>query len=175
MVLPENCSEEAAVEFKQEFFDQGEFVIPGSGLLDQLDYQDWLQHTQNNRSEANCQTEWVPATTFFVRRKSDQKIIGIIDIRHHIDHPFLRSYAGHIGYAIRPTERRKGYASEMLKLGLAYAESLGLAEVMLGCHADNLGSSKTIEKNGGLLTEEKTDETGERVLIYWIQLKRPKE
>ncbi|MGM0213789.1 GNAT family N-acetyltransferase [Enterococcus sp. AZ109] len=135
-----------------------------------MNYQDWLVYTRNSRSEETRQSNWVPSTVFFALRKSDHKIIGIIDIRHHIDHPLLRNYAGHIGYAVRPTERRKGYATEILNLGLGYAEILGLSEVMLGCHADNLGSIRTIEQNSGVLIEEKMNDAGQTVCLYWIQL-----
>lgn len=167
--LPETLTIEEVQTFKQEFFDHGEQTISGSGLLDQLSYEDWLTHTQAYRKAENAQSDWVPSTTFFAVRKTDQHIVGIIDIRHHINHPFLRSYAGHIGYAVRPSERRKGYASEMLQLGLDYAYSLGIEEVMLGCYADNIGSYRTIEKQGGILTEEKQDTNGRNVRIYWIK------
>lgn len=169
LVLPETQSAKTVQEFKQEFFDHDEQTISGSGLLDQLSYEDWLIHTQAYRKAEHAQSDWVPSTTFFAIRKTDQHIVGIIDIRHHIDHSFLRSYAGHIGYAVRPSERRKGYASEMLRLGLDYAQSLGIEDVMLGCHADNVGSYRTIEKQGGRLTEEKQDAQGEDVRIYWIK------
>lgn len=172
LVLPETQPENVVHAFKQEFFEYGEPIISGSGLLDQLSYKEWLAHTQAYRQAKNAQAAWVPSTTFFALRKADQQIVGIIDIRHHINHPFLRSYAGHIGYAVRPAERRKGYASEMLQLGLEYAQSLGLKEVMLGCHADNVGSYRTIEKQGGVLTEENVDKEGKRIRIYWIQLEK---
>ena len=63
----------------------------------------------------------MPSTTFFAVRKEDEKIMGVIDVRHHIRRPILLEYGGHIGYAVRPTERRKEYASKILGLALEYA------------------------------------------------------
>lgn len=170
LILPTEELESKANEFKKEFFDYGETVINGSGLLDQLDYTEWLEHTEKYRREETVGDDWVPSTTFFAIRKEDDKIVGIIDIRHHIQHPFLLEYGGHIGYAVRPTERRKGYASEMLALAIQYAKEIGLDKVMLGCYADNIGSVKTIQKYKGKLVEEKQYSDGKPMYIYWISL-----
>lgn len=170
LILPTGKHEDAANEFKKEFFENGEKVINGSGLLDQLSYEAWLVHTENHRSKDTAGDDWVPSTTFFAVRNSDQKIIGIIDIRHHIQHPFLMEYGGHIGYAVRPSERRKGYAAEILTLGLGYAKELGLEKVMLGCYSDNEGSVKTILKNKGILEQEKPYSDGKPMQIYGIDL-----
>lgn len=171
LILPTKEHEMEANGFKQEFFDYGETVINGSALLDQLTYTEWLDHTVRYRQEESVGEDWVPSTTFFAVRKDDKKIVGMIDIRHHIRHPFLAEYGGHIGYAVRPTERRKGYASEMLVLALEYAKEIGLDKVMLGCYTDNEGSVKTIQKCGGRLTEEKLYTDGNPMNIYWIAIK----
>ncbi len=170
LVLPTKEHELKAAEFKKEFFDHGERVINGSGLLDQLAYGEWLQHAEKNRNPETAGTDWVPSTTFFAMRTEDEKIVGMIDVRHHIRHPMLAEYAGHIGYAVRPTERRKGYASQMLALALEYAKDIGLDKVMLGCSADNSGSARTIQKHGGKLTQEKPCSDGKLLQIYWINL-----
>ena len=159
-----------ANEFKQEFFNSGESVINGSALLDQMEYDDWLIHTQNNSSSETVRPDWVVANTFFAQRTQDGKLIGMIDIRHNLNNAFLAEFGGHIGYAVRPSERRKGYAVQMLKLALAYAKSLGLEKVMLGCYTDNTASFKTILKCGGVLTETKPYADGKPMHIYWITL-----
>jgi len=170
LVLPTKKHESKANEFKKEFFKYGEKVINGSGLLDQLEYKEWLEHTERYRKAETAGDDWVPSTTFLAVRKEDGKIVGIIDIRHHIQHPFLLEYGGHIGYAVRPTERRKGYASKILGLALEYARAIGLDKVMLGCYTDNEGSIKTIQKYGGKLAEEKPYSDGKQMYIYWINL-----
>ena len=75
-------------------------------------------------------------------------------MRHHINHPILGTWGGHIGYYVRPTERKKGYASEMLRLNLLNAKQLGIDKVLVTCDADNIGSEKTILANGGVFEKE---------------------
>jgi predicted acetyltransferase len=98
-----------------------------------------------------------------------EKILGWIQIRHHIEHPNLREYGGHIGYGIRPSERRKWYATEMLHLALIEAQKIGLDRVMLGCYDDNIGSIRAIEKNGGIF-ERYTEHEGKKSRRYWIAM-----
>jgi len=167
--LPSPQHQIAAEDFKREFFEAREFVINGSALLDQMDYELWLTHTTNNRQENKTRPDWVTATTFFAVRQSDDRIVGILDIRHNLNHDFLTQYGGHIGYAVRPCERKKGYATDMLRMGLTYAKTLGIARIMLGCYTSNLPSVKTIVKNGGVLSETKPLTDGKLVNIYWIE------
>jgi predicted acetyltransferase len=159
-----------AEEFKREFYNCDEHVINGSALLDQMEFGEWLENTRRNSNPETVRTDWVVADAFFVVRKSDGRIIGTVDIRHSIDNEFLSRYGGHIGYAVRPSERRKGYATQILKMALKHAKSIGLSRVMLGCYSDNLASIKTIEKCGGVLAETKPYADGKLVNVYWIAL-----
>ena len=168
--LPTLQYESRAEEFKKEFFANQETIINGSALYDKMDYKEWLTSTKNNRSAETASKDWVVATTFFAVRKSDDRIVGIIDIRHNLNNDFLTQFGGHIGYAVRPTERQKGYATQMLKLALQYAKSIDLKKVMLGCYSDNTASVKTIEMCGGILTQTKPYIDGTPVNIYWIDL-----
>jgi predicted acetyltransferase len=170
LISPEPEHRAMAEEFKREFFDCGETVINGSALLDRMEYPDWLEHIRRAQNPETAGPDWVVADTFLACRKSDGKLVGIIDIRHSLDNAFLAAYGGHIGYSVRPGERRKGYAASMLRQALTYSISLGLSAVMLGCYADNLASQKTIEKCGGVLTETKPYLDGKPMLIYWIKL-----
>ena len=96
----------------------------------------------------------------------------MINIRHELTNDFLRNYAGHIGYGIRPTERRKGYVTQMLRQALIYCkEELKLDKVMINCEKENEGSRKTIINAGGILSREYQTEDGKNVQIYWVQLK----
>lgn len=160
----------AAEKFKREFFESGETVINGSALFDQMEFDQWLEVVERNFHPETVADDWVPATTFFGIRKTDQKIIGMIDVRHNLDVKFLKEYGGHIGYAILPSERRKGYAAEMLQLALDYCRSLELKRVMLGCYPDNLGSIRTIEKCGGVHTDTKPYLDGNEIYLYWIAI-----
>ncbi|KNY29439.1 GCN5-related N-acetyltransferase [Pseudobacteroides cellulosolvens ATCC 35603 = DSM 2933] len=169
--LPTIEHESMANQFKDEFFENNERVINGSALFDQMDYKKWFDNNERNRNPATVSNDWVAASTFFAVRKSDNKIIGMIDVRHNLNNKFLADYGGHIGYAVRPSERRKGYATSMLKMALEYAKSLSLNRVMLGCYADNIASIKTIVKCGGKLTESKQYVDGKQMNVYWIEVK----
>jgi predicted acetyltransferase len=170
LVLPSEELEIAALEFRAEHFYHGEMIIHGSALFDlTADYNDWLDMIRKNFNEKSCSPGWVPAETFFAVRKADGRIIGIIDIRHILNE-FLAQYGGHIGYSVRPSERQKGYGTEMLKLALDHCGNLGLNKILLICHKDNKASAGTIVKCGGVLTEEYTYTDGKTAQKYWISL-----
>ncbi|MPL99625.1 hypothetical protein SDC9_45843 [bioreactor metagenome] len=168
--LPEEKHEIKANGWKEEFFTHNEMVINGSALFDHMDFKDWLAFTRKNRNPETVTHGWVPATTFFAVRKSDGKIVGMVDVRHNLNNEFLREYGGHIGYSVCPGEREKGYAAQMLNLALAYARTIGLSRVMIGAYADNLGSVKTITSCGGKLFETKPYADGKPMNVYWIEL-----
>lgn len=168
--LPEERHRERAEEFKAEFFREGEMEINGSALLDKLDYSRWLEHTTRYRDETTAGDDWVTATTFFVVRETDDKIIGMFDLRHNLDNAFLAEYGGHIGYAVRPSERRRGYGVAALELTLKYAKKLELKAVMLGCFSGNAASARMIESVGGKLAETKPYFDGRSMNVYWIEL-----
>ena len=113
-----------------------------------------------------------PGKTYFLIRKNDNKLIGMINIRHHLT-PKMLEYGGHIGYGIRPTERRKGYNKINLYLGLIKAlEEFNLDKVMLDCDVKNLGSDKTIQALGGVLERSGIDYyDGTLTNVYWINTK----
>jgi predicted acetyltransferase len=100
----------------------------------------------------------------------DSKVIGRVSIRHELNASLLKD-GGHVGYGIVPSESRKGYAKEVLRLALPFASSIGLKKVLLTCDDDNLGSLRTIEANGGIL-QDKLFEPGMKVprRRYWINL-----
>ena len=79
---------------------------------------------------------------------------------------------GHIGDGVRPSERRKGYATEMIRLALKECENLGIDRVLMVCYKDNIGSRKSIIHNGGILENEIPAENGKIDQRYWITLKK---
>ena len=170
LVYPAKVHQDKAEAFKKEFLAHGETVINGSALLDQMDYFPWLEYIKKNNDPQTVSKDWVVSSTFFAVRESDEEIVGIIDVRHSIDNPFLSQYGGHIGYSVRPSERRKGYATEMLRQALAFAKEIGLRKVMLGCYCDNTASKKTMEACGAQWTETKSYTDGNLMDIYWITM-----
>lgn len=96
-------------------------------------------------------------------------LLGAVNIRHYLN-DYLLKYAGHIGDGIRPSERRKGYATEMIRLALIECKKMGIDKVLMVCDKSNIASSKTIIKNGGILENEFVDEKGVIQQRYWIEI-----
>lgn len=159
---------EKALEYRQEHFNSNEFVINGSEMFDKMkSYEEWLERITRNKNLDTVDSIWVVTDTFFVVRKSDEKIIGIIDFRHELN-DFLKPF-GNSGYSVRPSERRKGYATEMLKLLLQYAKKSGYKEIYLSVEKENKPSHQTILKNGGTLEKTFMFE-GEEIYRYKFEL-----
>lgn len=102
---------------------------------------------------------------------NDSTFIGRLSLRHDLTSSLLQ-YGGHIGYEIRPTNRRQGYGKMILGLGLEKAKTIGLRRALVTCDDSNVASAKIIEANGGVL-ENIVLLNGHDVATrrYWIQLK----
>ena len=111
----------------------------------------------------------MPSHVYLAMRQSDGRLVGIIDLRHHIEHPILGLWGGHMGYSVRPDERGKGYAREMLRLNLENCRQRGLEKVMVTCSRDNPASERTILGCGGVFEKEVLVD-GEWIKRYWITL-----
>src|SRR6185503_9749288 len=109
----------------------------------------------------------VPATFLFAF--AGTSIVGRVSIRHALN-PFLERVGGHIGYVVVPDYRRQGYATAILRQSLQIAcRKLGLTRVLLTCDDDNVGSIRTIEKNGGVLESVVAGPDGRKPKrLYWI-------
>ena len=96
------------------------------------------------------------------------RLIGAVNIRHELNEDLLL-YGGHIGDGVRPSERKKGYATEMIRLALIECKKLGINKVLITCDKDNIGSRKSIINNGGI-KENEVMEDGEILERYWITI-----
>lgn len=100
------------------------------------------------------------------------EVVGRVSIRHVLN-DFLAHIGGHIGYGVVPAFRRRGYASELLRLTLPYARSVGIQKALLTCDDDNIPSFRVIEAHGGVLENKVIDE-GALKRRYWIDLSTSK-
>lgn len=95
----------------------------------------------------------------------DGQVLGGIALRHIFD-----DARGHIGYGVCPSARRRGLASWALAQMLDEATAtLTVDRVLLVCQADNVASTRTIERNGGVLECIRAGLHGP-VRRYWITL-----
>ena len=168
LVRPTIELKEQALEYRNEHFINGENIINGSELLDQTEnYEEWLAAVTANTSPETVNENWVVTDTFFALRKSDNRIIGIIDLRHTLN-DFLKDF-GNCGYSVRPSERRKGYATEMLCQIIGVAKEAGLSELHISVERSNGVSVKVIQSNGGVYERSFTHEN-ELADIYRIAI-----
>ncbi|MBR5360657.1 MAG: GNAT family N-acetyltransferase [Lachnospiraceae bacterium] len=169
LVRPNSGLKDKALEFKQEFLDNNEQTINGSELLDQMDdYDQWLRSVTDNTSPETVSPDWVVTDTFFALDENEE-IVGIIDLRHTLN-DFLKDF-GNSGYSVRPSKRKKGYATEMLRQILKIAAESGMDVMHLSVERSNEPSVRTIRKNGGVY-ERSFEFENEIADIYVIELTR---
>lgn len=116
-------------------------------------------------SRADLDGTRVASTYFWIAAGDggpDDDLVGFLNLRHLLNE-FLLEEGGHIGYAVKPSARRQGHASEALRLALLAARDLGIAKVLVTCDDDNEPSARTIEANGGVQEDVRN---GKR--RYWI-------
>lgn len=157
------------MSFRQEILDAGDSFAGCGSLKNCSSIEEWIKILDNMENEETCPNGGVTSNTYIAVRLSDNKVVGIIDLRHHINHPILSVWGGHMGYSVRPSERRKGYAKEMLRQNLQNCTNRGLNKVLITCDSDNIASEKTIIANGGVFEKEICVDDN-RMKRYWIEL-----
>jgi predicted acetyltransferase len=124
-------------------------------------FADYVQALRAQAREASPRPDgYVPATTMWW--VTEEEYLGRIAVRHRLT-PHLREVGGHIGYDVRPSARRRGHATAMLRAALPIARSLGLESALVTCDVDNIASRKVIERNGGVLQDQRGDK-----LRFWV-------
>jgi predicted acetyltransferase len=112
--------------------------------------------------------KWLPCSNYFLVNE-ENRILGMLDIRHQLN-DFLYRVGGHIGYSVRPSERKKGYTTFVLSKALVKCMELGMENVLITCNDVNIGSAKVILKNGGIEDYSETDSDGTVIRRFWINL-----
>lgn len=171
LVRPDEAYTEEIRAYRQAFLDSGDSMDGTGSLRRQENPLDWIAHTRLLNREETCPPQWVPSTQFMCVRKSDGRIVGMMDVRHRFN-DFLRLYAGNIGYSVHPDERRKGYAAWMLRRAMPYCRDMvGLKRILVTCLKDNEGSRRTILSCGGVYESTVLEpKDGVELERYWIDL-----
>ncbi len=153
LVSPDKAYMEQVLNYKKEFIENQEDFAGSGGLRLTSDYDEWLTMLVDNSCDATVREGLVPASTYLAVTIEDNQLVGMIDIRHRLN-DYLENFGGHIGYSIKRSERKQGYATEMLNLALDVCKNLQISPVLVTCDKENLGSAKTIINNGGQLINE---------------------
>ena len=171
---------EITVEDKEELIDfckevkkfDNENMFEGLSNIknvDNCDFEEFIQELEKAKNIKEIKPHLVNQTTFILFDDND-RALGGVNVRHELNDNLL-NHGGHIGVLIRPTERRKGYATKIISLALEKCKELGIDKVLVTCREDNIGSKKAIESNGGIYEnsyyDEKNNYTYRR---YWINL-----
>ncbi len=170
LVSPHIRYKEEIVKYREEFTASGEQMHGGVGLHQSESIEHWLRMVKDHLRESTVHPGRVPNSVFLALDEHDH-LVGMINIRHRLNE-YYEKYGGHIGYGVRPSERKKGFATQMLALALKEAVNLGLDKVLITCSTTNIGSAKTILNNGGIFENEVFD-PHDRTMTqrYWITLK----
>lgn len=169
LILPTIEYKEQIEEYKRKMLEAGS-SMDGCGPLRHDDFETWLKKCNDWRKGENLPDGFVQATQYICVRKKDNKIVGMLQIRHKLNDHML-SFAGHIGDSVAVDERRKGYGKRLLALGLRKCKQLGIERVLVLCKDTNVASRKCIIANGGKYEDTRVgQEKGQSVNLerYWI-------
>lgn len=149
-----------------EWYATGEKIIPYA--IRYHDYHDF-QYYLDNLELKEARDGLVPDSTFFCLDEERDIFVGAVNIRHSLNDGLLQT-GGHVGDGVRPSERRKGVATQMIAMALEECRKLGIDRVLMICDKENVGSAKSIRNNGGVLENEITV-NGQVHQRYWIELR----
>lgn len=130
-------------------------------LADPAEFERYVEDLKRDALPGSARPpDWVPATMLWY--VDGDEWLGRLSIRHQLTR-FLLEIGGHIGYVVRPSARRKGYATAMLAESLPIAADLGIDPALVTCDTDNDASRKVIEACGGEFEDQRNGK-----LRYWV-------
>jgi len=153
------------IDMMDEWYASGEKIVPHS--ITKGDYHDAKKFVE--AFEYNPENKKrVPGITYFCLDSSRNRFVGAVNIRYRLNLSLLWN-GGHIGDGIRPSDRRKGYGTQMIGLALEKCREYGMRRVLMVCDKNNVASAGSIQKNGGVLKNEPVID-GVTEQRYWIEL-----
>ena len=165
---PNEGDREQVMAYREEFLAIGSRMDGTSALDKYADFDAWLAQLRKLKDPATTPAGLVPATEYLALDEHEH-LVGMTNLRHRLN-DYLLTYGGHIGYSVRPSERKNGYASQMLCMTLEKARERGISKVRICCDHYNIASAKTIQSNGGVLEDEMFDSSdGMLTQRYWIE------
>jgi predicted acetyltransferase len=169
LVTPSTAYKASYIAAVREFQAEGLHMELSIARLE-ADFDRFVADLRRRTDPATLPAGYVPETVLWLVDDVAGEFLGRVSIRHTLN-DWLRTLGGHIGYEIRPAQRRRGYGTQILRLALPHAGAMGLTRVLITCDATNTGSRKIIEHNGGQF-ENAVDQPGDPVkkLRYWIDL-----
>lgn len=169
LTVPSMAHEREILAYRAATMADDDGVHGGGGLDAFDDVGSWLHYLALKSSPETCPADRLPDSTFLCVREADNKVVGMVNIRHQLN-DLLLQWGGHIGYSIHPDERGKGYAKQQLRLALKECRGLGLHRVLLSCDETNVPSRRTIEGCGGVYEDTRPDTQGNPTRRYWIDI-----
>lgn len=170
LIIPDESLLSEITAYRNEFINSGDSMDGTGKLRATEDPKEWLNINKLLENEETLPENFVRSTQYVLLRKNDRKILGMIQLRYSLN-DFLKKFGGNVGYSVRPSERRKGYAKIMLKELIPIAKKCGMKKLLITCNDTNAGSRKTILSQGGVY--ENTvfcKEENDNLERYWIDL-----
>ncbi len=167
LVRPDASLRDSYRSLIAEFATTGEKLVPFVLAFEHADFDVFLSRLDACSRGIDLPKGFVAHSTYWLVR-GQSEVVGVSNIRHQLTDA-LRREGGNIGYGIRPSARRSGLGIMILRKSLARAAELGITRVLVTCAKANIGSARTILRNGGVLeSEEFLSDRGEIVQRYWI-------
>lgn len=165
---PEAFDREQVMAYRKEFLAIDSRMDGTCALNEYDDFDAWLANVRRYSSPETTPAGKVPSTQYLALDENEH-LVGMVNLRHCLN-DYLLEFGGHIGYSVRPADRKNGYAIQMLKLALDEAKALGIDRVRIACDRYNIASAKTIQANGGVLDGERYDPQDSTLTQrYWIE------